>query len=609
LGRHDHDSVERGVKARNVAYNVDVARAGPGGHSQHHSTDAVTGYTCGTLVAGTVVGREEAAELQAVANARWASASRGKAACGPPCGPAAPQENDTSGTTGQPSGQVIAVTSLVTSPMACGGRPHKRQRCTTPQGRPQRLGAGPSNAGRDGEPDVGGWPAQRRTERRRDGSVDARARAEAARGGGGAATPRPWKRLSKSLDRRATGARHDECGETEVPMDHDVKVDSPRSVCNLDPTQAMEPSTAAAMPEAARDGRWPASAGQLVSAGGAASRDATDSGGGGLLGGVSSREVGVDPYAADVSHAAKRLRDRVRTPVQGEGPGQREVRLAGGSSALAAGAKGTASCGREEPSLDPACGSGQPRHRPRRGPVPRGCIEGNAKRVKIDRSDTNVGGIPTPGVSIVSPPIPCAARAPALRPRRRPARQRGDDGLGGAAQSAADDHACGSPCAGGPDGPRHLDGGLARHHDGGVEAVPRGDAGSSGDEAVRQSLRGSDVQVARSRRETPGGGEVSTPATGDSPLAKRRRIRGKQSVPSAVAAMRLPHASGAGTLSANSLSAAAARIGPSRLSDDLDSAQCGVPRHNRDGHVLQAPRGGSESAWSPWRGRPPEARG
>ncbi len=103
--------------------------------------------------------------------------------------------------------------------MDCGGRPHKRQRFATPQGLPGRLGAGPSDKGREVEPGNGGWPARRENAWRRDGNVDPRARAGAACGSGGAATPRPWERPLKGLGRRAPGARNHECNLTEDDRD------------------------------------------------------------------------------------------------------------------------------------------------------------------------------------------------------------------------------------------------------------------------------------------------------------------------------------------------------------------------------------------------------
>ncbi len=277
-------------------------------------------------------------------------------------------------------------------------------------------------------------------------------------------------------------------------------------------------------------------------------------------------------------------------------------------SVPAAGARCISSSESVEPYLDDASGCSQPRHRPRRGPVPNGCAKGNVCRMNLDVASTDEVGFPTPSGPIDPPPPSPAARAPVLRPQRRhAARQHGDGGDDGAARLAGTRNR-GSPCADGPPGgPQHLDGGLARHRGGGADAAIEGGVGAADRGATRPSWHNAGGHHDLVHQELLGNDGESAAAAGGPRPAKRRRIRGKQAVPRPGAAERLLHEDDTGALPLNSSGAAAARAGPSRLSYDSDLVQRDVARQNRDGRALRALHGDSGSAWTAWRGRPPDA--
>ncbi len=151
-----------------------------------------------------------AAELNNRRTARAANGARGKAACGPPHGGAAPWE-DTVGTIGTRMGHEHGATSQSTPQSASGGRPLDWQVMYSPQGKPSSLGAGPS-IGRVELPENGGGPATRGIERRRDGGAAPAADVSAARGSGGAAAlGRREEMPLEGMDYRAHGARNSEC--------------------------------------------------------------------------------------------------------------------------------------------------------------------------------------------------------------------------------------------------------------------------------------------------------------------------------------------------------------------------------------------------------------
>ncbi len=126
------------VQADDAHRCVGVACEWPGGPSIPRATD-------------TVAEEEAVAALEMRRTAWDAQADHGEATDGPPRGHAAPRD-DTKDTACVPLGAESEPTLRRMPPVECGGGPPFRQSSTPPQELPQRLGAGPSIAGRAEEP-------------------------------------------------------------------------------------------------------------------------------------------------------------------------------------------------------------------------------------------------------------------------------------------------------------------------------------------------------------------------------------------------------------------------------------------------------------------------
>ncbi len=205
---------DKHAMAASAEESADAAREGPGNHSPRSDTAAATMPTVANVAAAVAKG-ELAADLDEGQLARDASAKRGKAARGSPCGAAAPQEGMQSTATGS-LGREPSTTPMTKPQWTSGREPRTRQVQNPPHKLPQRLGAGPSTPGREPIVDDGGWPT-RGEERRRDGSVSPAVATSAARSSDDAAVCHRREQPSKGCYRRRTcGARYYECDDRDV---------------------------------------------------------------------------------------------------------------------------------------------------------------------------------------------------------------------------------------------------------------------------------------------------------------------------------------------------------------------------------------------------------
>ncbi len=208
----------KGAGAEGAFSCVDVACEGPGDPSLLRATDTATRPTSAAIVADTVAEEEVVAALSTWEHAWGADADHGEATAGPPRGHAAPRDG-TKDTASEPLGRDAALTSQEKPQLACGGRPQYWQSTYPPLELPQRLGTGPSNAGRAELVEHGGRPASREYARRRDGDVDPGARASAACGGNDAAALSPREGPLEGSDRRRVQEARNESKHIERGTD------------------------------------------------------------------------------------------------------------------------------------------------------------------------------------------------------------------------------------------------------------------------------------------------------------------------------------------------------------------------------------------------------